>query len=89
MLVLQRKDIGLNISGIILSFKIYNNYYNYKDTLIEISEQYDRSQEDETIAKSIKAAIPKKSWVEPVLECLLLLGTEVIVQAFSYFLYFL
>lgn len=61
MLVLQGKDIGLNISGIILSFKIYINYYNYKDMLIEISEQYDRSQEDETIAKSIKAAIPKKS----------------------------
>lgn len=41
MLVLQGKDIGLNISGIILSFKIYINYY--KDTLIEISEQYDKS----------------------------------------------
>lgn len=60
MLVLQRKDIGLSISGIILSFKIYNSY-NYKDTLIEISEQYDRRQEDRTIGKSIKADIPKKS----------------------------
>lgn len=60
MLVLQGKDIGLNISGIILSFKIYNSY-NYKDTLIEISERYDRRQEDRTIGKSIKADIPKKS----------------------------
>lgn len=60
MLVLQGKDIRLNISGIILSFKIYNSY-NYKDILIEISEQYDRRQEDRTIGKSIKADIPKKS----------------------------